>query len=154
MDPFNYNQIRRYLTLTFFLICFLLLCTQVFGAEKILQTNIKPIKPEEVNGQYCFIKVVIKQKGDEIIKEEIESISEQDVEQQAMKIGGSQIKRILEDPKLNKLAELAAARVEKLPTAGKAVVAAAFLGKMGLTADDLEKIKSQIPKIMDKTEEQ
>ena len=71
MDPFNYNQIRRYLTLTFFLICFLLLCTQVFGAEKILQSNIKPIKPEEVNGQYCFVKVVIKQKGDEIIKEEI-----------------------------------------------------------------------------------
>ena len=85
----------------------------------------------------------------EIIKEEIESISEQDVEQQAMKIGGSQIKRILEDPKLNKLAELAAQRVERLPISGKAVVAAAFLGKMGLTADDLEKIKTQIPKIMD-----
>ena len=42
MDTFNYNQIRRYLTLTFFLICFLLLC-KVFGAEKILQT-IKTIK--------------------------------------------------------------------------------------------------------------
>ena len=90
----------------------------------------------------------------EIIKEEIASISEQDVEQKASQIGGSQIKRILEDPKLNKLAELAAARVEKLPTSGKAVVAAAVLGKMGLTADDLEKIKSQIPKIMDKSEEQ
>jgi len=90
----------------------------------------------------------------EIIKEEIASISEQDVEQKASQIGGSQIKRILEDPQLNKLAELAAARVQKRPNSGKAVVAAAFLGKMGLTADDLEKIKSQIPKIMDKSEEQ
>ena len=95
---------------------------------------------------------ISKQRILEIIKEEIGNISEQGVEQQASQIGGSQIKRILEDPKLNKLAELAAARVEKLPTAGKAVVAAAFLGKMGLTADDLEKIKSQIPKIMGKNE--
>lgn len=95
---------------------------------------------------------ISKQRILEIIKEEIGNISEQGVEQQASQIGGSQIKRILEDPKLNKLAELAAARIEKLPTSAKAVVAAAFLGKMGLTADDLEKIKSQIPKIMGKNE--
>lgn len=97
---------------------------------------------------------ITKQRVLEIIREEMESLSEQDAEQQAVQVGGSQIKRILEDPKLNKLAELAAARVERLPTSAKAIVAAAFLGKMGLTADDLEKIKSQIPKLMDKPEEQ
>ena len=38
-----------------------------------LQNNskIKSISPEKTDGQYCFVKVVIKQKGDEIIKEEI-----------------------------------------------------------------------------------
>ena len=29
------------------------------------------LNPEETGGQYCFIKVIIKQKGDTIIKEEI-----------------------------------------------------------------------------------
>jgi len=95
-----------------------------------------------------------KQRILEIIKEEVANLTEQDAQQKAAQIGGSQVKRILEDPKLNKLAELAAARVAKLPTSAKAIVAAAFLGKMGLTADDLEKIKSQIPKLMDKPEEQ
>ena len=37
--------------------------------------------------------------------------------------------------------------------AAKAIVAAAFLGKMGLTADDLESIKSQIPRLMNQDPE-
>ena len=39
--------------------------------EKILHSKIVSIQPEKTDGQYCFVKVVIKQKGDEIIKEEI-----------------------------------------------------------------------------------
>jgi hypothetical protein len=31
----------------------------------------RPVNPEEVNGQFCYIKVTIKQEGDEIVKEEI-----------------------------------------------------------------------------------
>ena len=42
----------------------------IYG-EKILHSKIKSIQPEKTDGQYCFVKVVIKQKGDEIIKEEI-----------------------------------------------------------------------------------
>ena len=34
-------------------------------------TKIIPIDPKEVDGQFCFIKVTIKQVGDEIVKEEI-----------------------------------------------------------------------------------
>jgi hypothetical protein len=42
-----------------------------YAGEKILHSKIVSIQPEKTDGQYCFIKVVIKQKGDEIIKEEI-----------------------------------------------------------------------------------
>ena len=42
-----------------------------YAGEKILHSKIIGIPPEKTDGQYCFIKVVIKQKGDEIIKEEI-----------------------------------------------------------------------------------
>jgi hypothetical protein len=34
-------------------------------------TKIRPINPDEVNGQFCYIKVTIKQEGDEVVKEEI-----------------------------------------------------------------------------------
>ena len=62
---------RPYMKLMFYTICLLLVCSYLFAGEKILHSKIKTIEPEEVNGQYCFVKVVIKQKGDEIIKEEI-----------------------------------------------------------------------------------
>ena len=62
---------RNYMKLMFYTICAILICTYVFAGEKILHSKIKSIQPEKTDGQYCFIKVVIKQKGDEIIKEEI-----------------------------------------------------------------------------------
>ena len=33
--------------------------------------KIKTIEPAKVDGQYCYVKIVIKQKGDTIVKEEI-----------------------------------------------------------------------------------
>ena len=33
--------------------------------------KIIPLNPEDTGGQYCFIKVTIKQVGDEVVKEEI-----------------------------------------------------------------------------------
>ena len=62
---------RPYMKLMFYTICAILICTYVFAGEKILHSKIKSIQPEKTDGQYCFVKVVIKQKGDEIIKEEI-----------------------------------------------------------------------------------
>lgn len=62
---------RMYMKLMFYTICAILICTYVFAGEKILHSKIKSISPEKTDGQYCFVKVVIKQKGDEIIKEEI-----------------------------------------------------------------------------------
>ena len=62
---------RAYMKLMFYTICAILICTYVFAGEKILHSKIKSISPEKTDGQYCFVKVVIKQKGDEIIKEEI-----------------------------------------------------------------------------------
>jgi hypothetical protein len=62
---------RMYMKLMFYTICAILICTYVFAGEKILHSKIKSIQPEKTDGQYCFVKVVIKQKGDEIIKEEI-----------------------------------------------------------------------------------
>ena len=42
-----------------------------FSGEQILHSKIKTISPEKTDGQYCFVKVIIKQKGDDIMKEEI-----------------------------------------------------------------------------------
>ena len=65
-DPFG--NMRKYLTWTFILIIFLLI-TGIAVAKDY--TKIIPIDPKEVDGQFCFIKVTIKQVGDEIVKEEI-----------------------------------------------------------------------------------
>jgi len=62
---------RSYMKLMFYTICAILICSYVFAGEKILHSKIKSISPEKTDGQYCFVKVVIKQKGDEIVKEEI-----------------------------------------------------------------------------------
>ena len=62
---------RNYFRLMFYTICLILVCSYLFAGEKILHTKIKSIQPEKTDGQYCFIKVIIKQVGDEIIKEEI-----------------------------------------------------------------------------------
>ena len=62
---------RQYMKLMFYTICLILICSYVFAGEKILHSKIKSIQPEKTDGQYCFVKVIIKQKGDEIIKEEI-----------------------------------------------------------------------------------
>jgi len=47
------------------------LLNYAFAGEKVLYNKIKTIEPEDVNGQYCYVKVIIKQKDDEIVKEEI-----------------------------------------------------------------------------------
>jgi len=62
---------RTPLKFMFITIALILICSYAFGGEKILHSKIKSIQPEKTDGQYCFVKVVIKQKGDEIIKEEI-----------------------------------------------------------------------------------
>ena len=41
------------------------------SGEQILYSKVKTIQPEKTDGQYCFVKVVIKQEGDTISKEEI-----------------------------------------------------------------------------------
>jgi hypothetical protein len=43
----------------------------VMAGEEILYSKVKTIQPEKTDGQYCFIKVQIKQQGDNIVKEEI-----------------------------------------------------------------------------------
>tara|TARA_A200000159_G_scaffold100994_1_gene93695 strand:+ start:1504 stop:1899 length:396 start_codon:yes stop_codon:yes gene_type:complete len=68
-DP-RFN-LKRYLTWTFIMIVFLLASGIAVAKDENFYSKILPIDPEEVNGQYCFIKVTIKQKGDEIIKEEV-----------------------------------------------------------------------------------
>ena len=67
-DPLQYVKIRRYLTWTFIMIIFLLISGIAVGSD---YTTIRPIDPKEVNGQFCYIKVTIKQEGDEVVKEEI-----------------------------------------------------------------------------------
>ena len=58
------------------IIIFLLVLTSVVinmasAGEKILYSKVKTIEPGEVNGQYCFVKVIIKQEGENIVKEEV-----------------------------------------------------------------------------------
>ena len=59
-----------------FLIISLLVLTSivvnhVMAGEKILYQKVKTIQPNETDGQYCFIKVIIRQNGDDIVKEDI-----------------------------------------------------------------------------------
>ena len=54
------------------LVAVIILSTNMASSdEKILHSKIVSIQPEKTDGQYCFIKVIIKQKGDTIVKEEI-----------------------------------------------------------------------------------
>ena len=39
--------------------------------NNVYYDKIKTMKPKKVDGQYCYVKIVIKQKGDTIVKEEI-----------------------------------------------------------------------------------
>ena len=41
------------------------------SGEQILYSKVKTIQPEKTDGQYCFVKVIIKQEGENIVKEEI-----------------------------------------------------------------------------------
>ena len=68
-DP-RYNM-RKYLTLTFILIIFLIISGVAVAGEKVLHSKIKSIEPGKVDGQYCFVKVEIIQEEDTITKREI-----------------------------------------------------------------------------------
>ena len=68
LDPFSYEKVKRYLTWTFILIIFMLITGIAIAKD---YQKIIPLNPEDTGGQYCFIKVAIKQVGDEVVKEEI-----------------------------------------------------------------------------------
>ena len=71
LDPFNYQKVMRYLTWTFILIILMIVTGMAVAGEQVLHSKIKTIEPDKVDGQYCYVKVIIKQSDDKIIKEEI-----------------------------------------------------------------------------------
>ena len=71
LDPFNYQKVMRYLTWTFILIIFMIVTGMAVAGEKILRSDIVSIKPDKVDGQYCYVKVEIVQEEDTITKREI-----------------------------------------------------------------------------------
>ena len=71
LDPFNYQKVMRYLTRTFILIIFMIVTGMAVAGEKILRSDIVSIKPDKVDGQYCYVKVEIVQEEDTITKREI-----------------------------------------------------------------------------------
>ena len=71
LDPFNYNKVMKYLTWTFILIIFIIFKGMAVAGEKILRSDIVSIKPDKVDGQYCYVKVEIVQEDDTITKREI-----------------------------------------------------------------------------------
>ena len=72
MDPFQYQKIRKYLTWSFILIIFLLISGIAVAESDAYYSKIRPVNPDEVNGQFCYVKVTIKQNNDgDIVKEEI-----------------------------------------------------------------------------------
>ena len=71
LDPFNYQKVMRYLTWTFILIIFMIVTGMAVAGEKILRSDIVSIKPDKVDGQYCYVKVEIVQEGDTITKREV-----------------------------------------------------------------------------------
>ena len=71
LDPFNYQKVMKYLTWTFILIIFMIVTGMAVAGEKILRSDIVSIKPDKVDGQYCYVKVEIVQEGDTITKREV-----------------------------------------------------------------------------------
>ena len=53
------------------LLLFWLYSTVAISGEPVYYETIKPIEPEKTNGQYCFIKVEIKEINGEIVKQEV-----------------------------------------------------------------------------------
>src|SRR5210317_2204094 len=63
---------KRFLLLIFLVLLLILgILSMAISGEQILHSKIKSISPEKTDGQYCFVKVEIKQVGDTIVKEEI-----------------------------------------------------------------------------------
>jgi len=84
---------RAFVKLMFWSISFLLICTYLFGSEvttkdkvievlekieqvekdgdKVYWNKITEVKPKNTDNQYCFVKVIIKESDNQIIKEEI-----------------------------------------------------------------------------------
>ena len=79
---------RQYMKLMFYTIIIILVCTYVFSNEKLIDVldkieqvekdgdkvywnKITTIEPKNAADQYCYVKVIIKQSDDKIIKEEI-----------------------------------------------------------------------------------
>ena len=62
---------RKLLVITTLLFLTSVAINYVMAGEEILYSKVKTIQPEKTDGQYCFIKVMIKQQGDNIVKEEI-----------------------------------------------------------------------------------
>ena len=88
-DPFNYEKIMRYLTWTFILIIFMIVTgiavadtkdkvidvldkiEKIENDDSVYFDKIVSVEPKKVDGQYCYVKIIIRQKGDTIEKEEI-----------------------------------------------------------------------------------
>ena len=84
---------RAFIKLMFWSISFLLICTYLFGSEvstkdkvievlekieqvekdgdKVYWNKITEVKPKDAADQYCYVKVIIKESDNKIIKEEI-----------------------------------------------------------------------------------
>ena len=79
---------RQYMKLMFYTIIIILVCTYVFSNEKLIDVldkieqvekdgdkvywnKITTIEPKNAADQYCYVKVIIKQSDDKIIKEDI-----------------------------------------------------------------------------------
>ena len=62
---------KKIVIIIFLLVLTSIVINMVSAGEKILYSKVKTIEPGEVNGQYCFVKVIIKQEGENIVKEEV-----------------------------------------------------------------------------------
>ena len=87
LDPFN--DTRRYLVWSFILIIFLLVTgiavadtkdkvidvldkiEKIENDDSVYFDKIVSVEPKKVAGQYCYVNIIIMQKGDTIEKEEI-----------------------------------------------------------------------------------
>ena len=85
----TFNDTRRYLVWSFILIIFLLVTgiavadtkdkvidvldkiEKIENDDSVYFDKIVSVEPKKVDGQYCFVKIIIRQKGDTIVKEEI-----------------------------------------------------------------------------------
>ena len=89
--------------------------------NSVYYDKIKTLEPKKVDGQYCYVKVIIKQKGDTIVKEEILECADGRKSLMVLVIGNYLLNSITEILILQNIADIILGKITLLSRSEKCV---------------------------------